>query len=312
MNSILRCTAAAALAAAALHAGAQALPPDTPLVEDRGTRVTAADFEGYMLRIPEAERGAFRASKDRVAGVVDALFVTRTLARRAREQGLDKSPEVQARLAQLQEGLLADLYMAKVEKDMNMPNFEARARELYKADPKPYQRPEQVAVQHILIGLNERTRDIARARAEEVYAKVKEGKEDFMTLAKRFSDDPDVRRNSGELGWKAPSQLDPAFAEAVAKMTRHEEIAGPVETKFGFHIIRFLGRKPASVVPYEEARNTLIAQERQKLVSEKRQAIVDEIRTSTTVVTHPGSVDALKSNFDLSKPVKTVPGVEKK
>jgi peptidyl-prolyl cis-trans isomerase C len=306
MHTSLRFAAAAALAFAALNAGAQALPPETPLLEDRGTRVSVADFEGYLLRIPEAERLVFRSSPERVATVVDTLFITRTLAQRAREQGLDKSPEIQARLAQLQEGLLADLYMQQVEKETPVPNLEQRSRELYKTDAKAFAVPEQVGVQHILINLNGRTRDMALARAKEVHREVVNSKEDFATLAKRYSDDPDVRRNNGDLGIVNPASLEPGFAQALAKMAKGE-ISEPAETKYGFHIIRVTGRKAATTVPFESVRDKMIAAERAKIMAERRQQVVSEIRESKTVMLHRNNVDAMRSQVDLSKAGAGVP-----
>lgn len=299
---LLALPAALAVAASFQALAAGPLPPDTPLVEDQGLKVTAADFEGYILRIPEADRPVFRASPDRISSVVDAVYVTRALAERARAAGLDKAPEVQARLAQLQEGLLADLYMQKVEKEVRVPNLEQRARELYKAEAATtYAIPEQIAVQHILINLNGRTRDMALARAKEVHQQVAGSNEEFMVLARRFSEDPDVRRNSGELGFVNPASLEPAFAQALVKMNTKGQLSEPVETKYGFHIIRYLGRKPAGTVPFEDVRNKLIGAERTKLMSERRAQIVSEIRDSKTVIVHKNNVDALRTSIDLSK-----------
>src|SRR3954467_14423516 len=84
------------------------LPPQAPLVVDGKVTVDAADFEGNILRIPEDKREIFRTSYDRVAAVVDNIFVARSVAQKAREAGLDNDPAVQARLRQLQDGFLAD------------------------------------------------------------------------------------------------------------------------------------------------------------------------------------------------------------
>ena len=58
------------------------LAPQTPLVVDGDVRVDAADFEGNMLRVPAERRVAFRMSQERVASVVDNVYVTRSLAKK--------------------------------------------------------------------------------------------------------------------------------------------------------------------------------------------------------------------------------------
>jgi peptidyl-prolyl cis-trans isomerase C len=201
----------------------------------------------------------------------------------------------------VQDGLLADLYVQKLEGEAVTPNLEARARELYKTDAKTFSVPEQVAVQHILVNLVGRTRETALAKAKEIHDEVVKSKEDFAVLAKRFSEDPDVRRNSGMLGPTALASFEPAFAAAVAGMKGKGEISAPVETKHGFHIIRFVLRKPASTVPFEEVRDKLIASERQKILTEQRARLISQIRESSTVVVHKDNVEALRSSFDLSR-----------
>jgi hypothetical protein len=91
---------AAAAAACALAANGAQLPPETPLITDGSTVVDAGDFEGNLLRIPENRRHEVRTGYDRVATIVDNIFVARTFAQRARELGLDKDPIVQRRLRQ--------------------------------------------------------------------------------------------------------------------------------------------------------------------------------------------------------------------
>src|ERR1700682_4319597 len=102
---------AGGLVAAVLPSAAGSLPPETPLVVVGRVKVDVVDFEGYLLRAPENRRGEIRASYDRVASVIDNIYVARVLAARAREEGMDKDPSIQRRLAQVQEALLADTYV---------------------------------------------------------------------------------------------------------------------------------------------------------------------------------------------------------
>jgi peptidyl-prolyl cis-trans isomerase SurA len=66
--------------------------------------------------------------------------------------------------------------------------------------------------------------------------------EDFATLAKRYSADPSVTYNGGDMNWVGRGQLVPEF-EAMAFKLKQNEISMPVETQYGFHIIQLLDRR---------------------------------------------------------------------
>lgn len=83
-----------------------------------------------------------------------------------------------------------------------------------------------------------RTRDEARARAEEVLRALQAG-QDPDALARQYSDDPSAERNGGDLGLVARGQLVPAFEEAAFAL-KPGETSDIVESPYGFHIIRRL------------------------------------------------------------------------
>ena len=290
---------AAAALAASLCAVA-ALTPDAVLVEDKGVKVTALDFEGYLLRLPEHVRGEARAAYDRVATMVDAIYVGRATAKLARDIGLDKDPAVQARLLQVQEGVLTELYLQHYDKQFKMPDLEQRARELYKANPKAYAGAEMVHIQHILVGLVGRTKDMAHERAKQLRAEVAASKDAFTVLAKKHSDDPDMRRNSGDLGFNAPTAFEPQINAAIAKM-KPGELSEPIETRHGYHLVKFVERRAAKPLEFETVRADLIRQERDRILKERRDALLQEIRDSKTVIIHKANVEALVTPVDMSK-----------
>jgi parvulin-like peptidyl-prolyl isomerase len=83
----------------------------------------------------------------------------------------------------------------------------------------------------------------AKAKAEKLLAELKAKPELFDEYALKFSDDPMVTRSKGNLGvWEKGNML-PEFDEAIDKL-KIDEIGGPVETPFGFHIIRRNEPKP--------------------------------------------------------------------
>lgn len=290
----------AALLAASIACGAAAadLPPDTPVIVDGNVRIDAGDIEGYMLRVPPERRAEVRAAYDRVVAIADNLFIARSLAAKARAAGLDKDVSVQRRLQQVQDALLADTYMTHLEKNAPQVNLEPRARELYLADQARYVTPEQVHIEHILIGLNGRTREMAEERARKVYEEAKSGKEDFLALAARLSDDPDKKRNGGDMGYNSPNAFVEPVSKRIATMTKKGEISEPVESHQGFHIVRFIDRKKPEQLKFDEVKKGIINGEKDRLAKKRLEDAVNEIRASKTVVVHRDKLEALVTPLD--------------
>lgn len=284
--------AALVLAAAGVSAAPSKLPHETPLIVDGRVVVDAGDFEGNMLRIPEDKRAEFRTSYERIATVVDNMFISRSLAERARQMGLDKDPAVQRRLQQVQDGVLADLYVQKYEKDVAVGNLDQRARELYLADRARYVTPEEVHVQHILVKPTGRTWEDARQRAREAVQKARAG-EDFLALATRYSDDPEKAKNGGDLGFSSPGSFVEPVRNAIAGLKKKGDIAGPVESEYGFHVVRLVERKEPKPIPYETVAKRIIEAERERIRKQRVEALVRDVRSSSTVVVHRDNVEKL-------------------
>lgn len=116
--------------------------------------------------------------------------------------------------------------------------------------PRPPQRrfgPER-AGQHILIAYKgarrakpaiTRTKEQARAKAVELTALLKKHPERFAELAKKSSDGPTGRRG-GYLGTWPRGRMVPAFDKAIDGL-KEGQVTGPVETPFGFHVIKRIG-----------------------------------------------------------------------
>jgi parvulin-like peptidyl-prolyl isomerase len=105
--------------------------------------------------------------------------------------------------------------------------------------------PEQVAAQHVLVAYKgaknapkgvTRSKDEAKKRAEEVAVKAKSGG-DFTALVKEYSDDAATAERLGSVGkFKRDAMVKP-FSDAAFGL-KVDETSGPVESPFGFHVIK--------------------------------------------------------------------------
>ncbi|MGZ5073300.1 MAG: peptidylprolyl isomerase [Usitatibacter sp.] len=275
---------------------AEPVPPETVLVKRGDTTVTAGDFMASIARLPEDQRITFRADLQRIVSTVSAIYVNRALAAEARADGVDKDPEVAARMKLAEEQLLAQLYMDRFEKTIKTPDYTARALEAYRADPARYAVPEKVKFRHILVSFQGRTKEEARRRAEEARAKLL-AKESFMRTAREYSNDPTLRSNDGVLGLAPYSTFIPALAEA-AKKSPVDAVSEIIESSEGYHVIIVLERRPATVIPFERVKKGLIEGEQAKY----RKAVVDkklaEMTHSTDITLYTDEMAKLQTQVD--------------
>jgi parvulin-like peptidyl-prolyl isomerase len=284
----------AAVAMLGMAVGAER-PANPPLVVNGDLSLTTADFEAYLEKVPEKMRPDFRANLERVRPTVDGLWVYRLMAKKAREAGLADDPLVAARAAQASDAVLAEAYMKQAEKKIVIPDLTPRARELYAVRQKEFTLPEKIHVQHILVATNDcRNAEQALARAKEIRARL-EGADSkaFLAEAQKSSDDPSRKTNKGDLGLVATSTLEAPFVEAVSKMKVAGEVSAPFETRYGYHIVRFVAREPSRVQTFDEVKEDLLAAERQKLVDVARNAVVNAVRTDPGNHVYVENVEAL-------------------
>ncbi|MDR0547671.1 MAG: peptidylprolyl isomerase [Dysgonamonadaceae bacterium] len=107
--------------------------------------------------------------------------------------------------------------------------------------------PGEVNAAHILISTQAQSDTVQAADAEatvaEVMQKLKDGA-DFGELAKEYSQDQGSAKEGGNLSWFAFGQMVPEFNETVFNMKEIGEVSQPVKTRFGYHIIKLLGKRP--------------------------------------------------------------------
>lgn len=109
--------------------------------------------------------------------------------------------------------------------------------------------PEERKARHILIGFGA-DKDAARQKAEDLAKQLAAGG-DFAELAGKHSEDPGSKASGGDLGWVRRGQMVSGFEEALFALAQGETSA-PVETEFGWHLIRLDELKAATVRPFEE------------------------------------------------------------
>ena len=297
MRRFLIATLWAVLAASSTtFAATPKIDPATVVLESPEAKVTALDFDAAMTRFPDNLRDEARAYPETIMKMIDALFVNRVLAERARKEGIDKDPLVRRRMEQVAEAYLAQKYLEVIENRTPMPNLDIRAEELYKADPKRFTDPPTASVSHLVVGLQGRSPEMALARAREAHAKIKAGAA-FGDVAREYTDDPQFIRHKGDLGFVKETELEPTIAKAIFSM-KPGELSEPLVTRGGVHVVRVNARKDGGPKRFATVKDMLVEEEREKLRKRATEGELTAIRTDKANTIYPDRVDQLKSKID--------------
>jgi peptidyl-prolyl cis-trans isomerase C len=272
---------------------------DEVLAENASVKLTLSDYQTDLLRVPPEMRAEFAASPKRLTMVLNNLLVQKTLAQEARDTGVDRDPEIARRLALEIDRFLGQAMLGKIERDAaaefdaKQAEFTGKARETYLLNKDKYRTQEQISASHILF---DPTRhggsDGALALARQTRARLLAG-EDFAKLASELSDDPNAKTDAGQLGFFAPKQMDNAFAKAAFALAKVGDLSEPVESSYGWHIIRLDGRRPSRPLTFDEASKQIMNELKQRYVADKRNAKLEAISHDPNLKVNQAAVDAL-------------------
>ncbi len=237
---------------------------------ENGVQVSDADVRAESMKVPEGPRRTYFGQAKNVSATASNLYTRRALAAEAERDKLDQQPEIAAALRIARDRVLSDARIAEIDKSAapNAQALESYARVVYAGKPERFRMPAEVHVAHILIPINQSD---ARATAEKLRLDVQAGA-DFAALAREKSADPGSAQKGGDLGFIKPRQMVAPFDHAAFALTQPGEISPVVESQFGFHVIKLLEKKPARVLPFEEAKDGLMAEAKVKLMEEARAA----------------------------------------
>jgi len=128
----------------------------------------------------------------------------------------------------------------------------------YQNNREKYGQPKQVKVRHLLIKSNPKDPEasaMARKKAESIRDEAAKGK-DFAQLAKKYSEDPGTKDRGGDLGFIARGQVVPEFEEAAFSL-KVGDISSPIQTPYGFHILKVDEVQEAKIEPLEKVKNQI-------------------------------------------------------
>lgn len=153
-------------------------------------------------------------------------------------------------------------------------------KKFYEANRKQFEVKESRQASHILITADPAggadAKQKAQARAEEIYRQVKAKPDSFADLAKKSSQDPGSAEKGGDLGYFTRGAMVKAFDDAVFKM-KPGEISPPVESEYGYHIIKLTGVRPGRTSSPEEVGAKLEGEVKKQIASRQYADLAEKL-----------------------------------
>nr|WP_245425290.1 peptidylprolyl isomerase [Phyllobacterium brassicacearum] len=233
--------------------------PDKVLATINGAKITvkdvdqiSADLDPQFARLPDDQR--------RLAALT-AIIDIKSLAAKAEAEKLDQTPEFKARMQFLRDRALHNDYFKQQVVD-KITDADIRARYDKEIAAMPPQN--EVRARHILV----KTKEEAEAIIKQL-----DGGASFEEVAKEKSTDGSAAQG-GDLGYFGPGQMVPEFEKAATALEIGKYTKEPVQTQFGFHIIKLEDKRvqqpPAFDQVKEQVKSILIRERYMELVKKDR------------------------------------------
>lgn len=198
------------------------------------------------------------------AMIKQELVSREVMVQEAVKLGLNKSPEVAQQLDIARQEILIRAFLSDAARKTPVSDDALRkAHERFKDSPAA----NEYRARHILVG--------SEAEGQAIIKELKGGA-DFAKIAAARSRDEGTKAQGGELNWAAPNTYVRPFAEALARMKKGELTENPVQSNFGWHVIRLDDTRPLSF----EAIKPQLQQVVQREIIQKQ---IDDLRAKAKV-----------------------------
>ena len=196
----------------------------------------------------------------------DDLISREVMAQAAVKSGLDKNPDVAQQMDMAKQQVLVNAYVQDFLK--KNPVTEAQLQAAYES-LKAKLGDKEYNARHILVK--------TEAEARDIIAKLGK-KAKFEQLATK-SLDTGSAEHGGSLGWAVPKNFVEPFANALLGLKKGEYTKEPVQTQFGWHVIRLDDVRPLKVPAFDEIKPQL----QQRIQQQEIQKAVTELRASAKI-----------------------------
>jgi peptidyl-prolyl cis-trans isomerase C len=254
--------------------------------------LTQDELDAAFMGIPVANRLAFIRDGEKVERFVKSLLRNKLIAADAQQAGFDQGPMVRKRLQLAADKELAETWIVNLVENAPDADYEAMALEHYLANPDEYRTPEMVDVSHILIGSDSRSEQDALEIASKLTEDLQADPSQFDAFVLEYSEDPAKKSNGGRYPGVQRGQMVKPFEAAAFSLEEPGQISDPVKTNYGYHIIRLNKKMLPELLPFDQLKEGLMQQAKEKYLSDLRLRYIREL-TAAPIDVPESAVEAM-------------------
>lgn len=195
----------------------------------------------YIVR--DLESKGQKTNENVKAAVINEMVGAELAVQEAQKQGIDKQADFIVNQELANRKMLVNAFLADFMK--KNPVTEAEKKEGYEQFKKELG-DKEFSARHILVK--------SEADAKDIIAQLKKGA-DFAKLAKDKSIDTGSKEKGGDLGWFSPATMVKPFADAVSTMKKGETSTDPVQSQFGWHVIKLVDSRALQAPAYDKVKD---------------------------------------------------------
>jgi peptidyl-prolyl cis-trans isomerase C len=236
-----------------------------PVATIDGTPISRLEYEIYLKSLLQGRPTADLTAEQR-AQVLDEMINMQLLAQQGAKDAVDKDPDIAGRLDVVRMRVMADAESQKYLKDKEPTDAELHTE--YDSAIAAMDKTEYHA-RHILVA--------SKDQADQIIKKIKGGAK-FEDVAKAQSTDGS-KANGGDLGWFTLTRMAKPFGDAVKNLKKGEMTSEPVQTQFGWHVIKLEDTRETAPPAFEQVK----PQVTNGVIQKKLQAYVDSLKKTSKI-----------------------------
>jgi peptidyl-prolyl cis-trans isomerase C len=240
-------------------------PAVPPVAIVNGTPIPRTDYDAFLKNLLQG-KPATDLTAEQKNQVLDELITMQLVSTQAVKDGLEKEPDVAANLDVMRMRILSDAESQKFLRGKEPTDAQLHAE--YDSAIASMDKTEYHA-EHILVPTKE--------KAEQLIKKIKAGAK-FEDVAKAESTD-NSKANGGDLGWFTLTRMVKPFGDAVRTLKKGEMTQEPVQTQFGWHIIKLLDTRDVAPPPFDQVK----AQVTKAVIQKELVAYVDDLKKNAKI-----------------------------
>lgn len=202
------------------------------------------------------------------ANIVNQLINNELLIQEAQKAGIDKQTDFLAKQELRNRELLANTYLQDY---LSKNPIDDKTLQGEYDKFKAQMGDKEYKASHILVKTEQEAKDVVAQLSRNA---------DFARIAREKSQDPGSKDKGGDLGWFPPAAMVKPFSDAVSKLQKGLYTTVPVQTQFGWHVIRLDDIRDSQPPAFDKVKEDL----RKNMQKQKLQKLITDLQAKAKIV----------------------------